>query len=58
MIALIDYGSGNIRSVINALRHKGADVELTDDPARLAAADAVLLPGVGAFGDCEHLPKS
>ncbi len=52
MIALIDYGSGNIRSVINALRHEGADVELTDDPARVAAADAVVLPGVGAFGDC------
>ena len=52
MIALIDYGSGNIRSVINALRHEGADVELTGDPARVAAADAVVLPGVGAFGDC------
>ena len=52
MIALIDYGSGNIRSVINALRHEGADVELTDDPVRVAAADAVVLPGVGAFGDC------
>lgn len=52
MIALIDYGSGNIRSVINALRHANADVELVSDPARLASADAVVLPGVGAFGDC------
>ncbi len=52
MIALIDYGSGNIRSVINALRHERADVELISDPARLAEADAVVLPGVGAFGDC------
>ena len=52
MIALIDYGSGNIRSVINALRHQQADVELVSDPARLAGADAVVLPGVGAFGDC------
>lgn len=52
MLALIDYGSGNIHSVINALRHEGADVELISDPARLADADAVLLPGVGAFGDC------
>lgn len=52
MIALIDYGSGNIHSVINALRHEGADVELISDPARLADADAVVLPGVGAFGDC------
>ena len=58
MIALIDYGSGYIRSVINALRHEGADVELTDDPARVAAADAVVLPGVGALRGCEHLPKS
>jgi glutamine amidotransferase len=52
MISLIDYGSGNIHSVINALRHEGADVELVADSARLADADAVVLPGVGAFGDC------
>ncbi len=52
MIALIDYGSGNIRSVFNALRHEGAEVELVSDPTRLDAADGVVLPGVGAFGDC------
>ena len=52
MLALIDYGSGNIHSVINALRHEEADVELVSDPARLAKADAIVLPGVGAFGDC------
>ncbi|MEQ1861058.1 MAG: imidazole glycerol phosphate synthase subunit HisH [Chthoniobacteraceae bacterium] len=52
MIALIDYGSGNIRSVENALRNQGADVQLISDPARLADARAVVLPGVGAFGDC------
>lgn len=52
MLALIDYGSGNIHSVINALRREHADVELISDPARLADADAVVLPGVGAFGDC------
>jgi glutamine amidotransferase len=52
MIALIDYGSGNIRSVINALRRHSADVQLVSDPARLAEASAVVLPGVGAFGDC------
>jgi glutamine amidotransferase len=52
MLALIDYGSGNIHSVINALRHEGADVELISDPTRLADADAIVLPGVGAFGDC------
>jgi imidazole glycerol-phosphate synthase subunit HisH len=52
MIALIDYGSGNIRSVHNALKHEGASVELVSSPERLAEASAVVLPGVGAFGDC------
>ncbi len=52
MIALIDYGSGNIQSVLNALRHEEADVELVSNPDRLSAAHGVLLPGVGAFGDC------
>jgi glutamine amidotransferase len=52
MLALIDYGSGNIRSVMNALRREHAHVELISDPARLADADAIVLPGVGAFGDC------
>jgi len=54
MLALIDYGSGNIQSVLNALRHEGAPVELVSDPARLASASAIVLPGVGAFGDCVH----
>lgn len=52
MIALIDYGSGNIRSVHNALRHHGADVKLISNPGDLKQAEAVVLPGVGAFGDC------
>lgn len=52
MIALIDYGSGNIRSVTNALRSQHAEVELINDPARLSDAAAIVLPGVGAFGDC------
>jgi len=52
MLALIDYGSGNIRSVTNALQHEGANVELVSDPARLGDADGIVLPGVGAFGDC------
>ena len=52
MLALIDYGSGNIRSVTNALIRERAHVELVSDPARLAEAKAVVLPGVGAFGDC------
>lgn len=52
MIALIDYGSGNLHSVNKALEHSGADVELVSQPGRLAEASAILLPGVGAFGDC------
>lgn len=55
MIALIDYGSGNIRSVQKALEHQGAaQVELVSSPQRLAHASAVVLPGVGNFGDCVH----
>jgi len=52
MIALIDYGSGNIRSVFKALQHEGADVQLIGTPEGLESADAVVLPGVGAFSDC------
>ncbi len=58
MIALIDYGSGNIRSVTKALQHEGAQVELVSDPARLEAASAVVLPGVGDFGDCARNLRS
>ena len=52
MIALIDYGAGNVRSVHKALETVGARVQLARDPASLAAAAKVVLPGVGAFGDC------
>lgn len=52
VLALIDYGSGNIRSVFNALQRQGADVRLTSDRAVIERADRVVLPGVGAFGDC------
>ena len=52
MIALIDYGAGNVRSVQKALEAVGARVRLTRDPAALLTADKVVLPGVGAFGDC------
>ena len=52
MLALIDYGSGNIRSVENALRHEGADVRLVSTPGELKGMQGVVLPGVGAFGDC------
>jgi len=52
MLALIDYGSGNIRSVHNALQHEGAEVALVSKPEELGEVDGVVLPGVGAFGDC------
>lgn len=52
LIGLIDYGSGNLRSVGKALTKAGARVELISEPARLRDMDAVVLPGVGAFGDC------
>ena len=47
MIALIDYDTGNLRSVCNALDRIGAEYVLTDDPKVIAQADRVLLPGVG-----------
>ena len=52
MIAVVDYGMGNLRSVAKALERVGADVEVTSDPERIEDADGVVLPGVGAFGKC------
>lgn len=52
MIALIDYGAGNVRSVHKALVTVGAQVEVTRDPSIVIRADKVVLPGVGAFADC------
>ena len=52
MIAIIDYGIGNLRSMEKALGAVGADVIRTDDPRTILAADKVVLPGVGAFGAC------
>ena len=51
MLALIDYDAGNIRSVEQALAYLGEPSVITRDPAVLRAADKVILPGVGAFGD-------
>jgi glutamine amidotransferase len=52
-IAVVDYGAGNLRSAARALAAAGAArVEVTSDPARIAAADRILLPGVGAFAQC------
>jgi len=52
MIAVVDYGMGNLRSVAKALEHVGGEVAVTADHALIADADAVVLPGVGAFGRC------
>ena len=51
MIALIDYGIGNLRSVQKALAAVGGEVVLTSDANEIRQADKVILPGVGAFGD-------
>ncbi|MFA9416497.1 imidazole glycerol phosphate synthase subunit HisH [Natrinema sp. HArc-T2] len=48
-VVIVDYGLGNLRSVTRGLERAGADVKITDDPAAFAAADGVVLPGVGAF---------
>lgn len=50
-VALVDYGAGNLRSVAKALERSGLAVDVTSDPASLASADGVVLPGVGAFAD-------
>jgi glutamine amidotransferase len=52
LIAVLDYGIGNLRSAQKALEHVGADARLTADPALIADAAGVVLPGVGAFGRC------
>ena len=52
MIALLDYGSGNLRSVHKALLKVGANVSIVQSPEGMKDARAVVLPGVGAFDDC------
>ena len=51
MIAVIDYGVGNLFSLSSSLSYLGLENEITRDPARLEAADRIILPGVGAFAD-------
>jgi imidazole glycerol-phosphate synthase subunit HisH len=51
-IAVVDYGIGNLRSAEKALQHLDADAALTSDRRAIESADAVVLPGVGAFGAC------
>jgi glutamine amidotransferase len=52
VIAVLDYGIGNLRSAEKALQHVGADARLVDDPELAATAAGIVLPGVGAFGPC------
>lgn len=49
--AIVDYGVGNLKSVTNAMHYLGFDTRITSDPAELEQADAIILPGVGAFRD-------
>ena len=51
MIAIVDYGVGNLFSLKSSFSFIGHEAEVTGDPARILAADRVVLPGVGAFGD-------
>jgi len=52
VLGLVDYGSGNLRSVQRALEHAGGDCILVHKPADAAKCDALVVPGVGSFGDC------
>lgn len=52
MIAIVDYDAGNLHSVAKAAQQVGIEAAVTADPAAIAAADGVILPGVGAFADC------
>lgn len=51
MIAIVDYGVGNLFSLSSSLKALGLETEITRDPERFRAADRIILPGVGAFGD-------
>lgn len=51
MIAIIDYGAGNLQSVVKAFEFIGCQVSIVDDPEMLERAEAAVLPGVGSFGD-------
>jgi glutamine amidotransferase len=51
MVTIVDYGSGNLRSVQKAVERLGVEARISDDPGIVAGADRLILPGVGAFGD-------
>ena len=54
MIAIVDYGVGNLFSLTSSLQYLGLEAEVTGDAARLRAAERIILPGVGAFGDARQ----
>lgn len=58
MIAIIDYGAGNLKSVKKALDFIGAESVITDNPETINACDKILLPGVGSFGDAMDSMKA
>ncbi|HEX9256307.1 MAG TPA: imidazole glycerol phosphate synthase subunit HisH [Candidatus Angelobacter sp.] len=58
MIAIVDYGAGNITSVRKALEHLGADAQVTSDASVIAAAQKLIVPGVGHFSRCQVLNQS
>ena len=58
LIAVLDYGIGNLRSAQKALQKVGADARLTSDPSLIRDADAAVLPGVGNFGACMNAVRS
>ena len=55
---LIDYKAGNLTSVVKALRHLGAEVTVTENPAEVAAAERIVLPGVGHFSATRRLEET
>lgn len=57
-VTVIDYKAGNLTSVVKALRHLGAEVEVTDQPEPLAEAERILLPGVGHFAATARLDET
>lgn len=57
-VVVIDYKAGNLTSVLKSLRHVGAECEVTEDPAVVAAAERIVLPGVGHFAATERLDKT
>ena len=58
MVTIIDYGSGNLRSVQKALERIGVEARITDDPNVVAESSRLVLPGVGAFGDAIRAIRS